>query len=196
MAHQPVGNAVSINVTNSSTSCPAQAQKTNSLRIVAIGTDAHVAAGGTATASASSYCVPVGTSAVLNLGAVRSQRIVAITTAAGSTPGLSDAILRIPDGQGTQFGKDQVVSLTSDQTAYNFTHKVVEDVTQSLPPADGIYASQIRIADAYSAGIGATFAEWQHNTELRLSFTVAAHRGAGAFNGKVIVQQVQVSGDA
>ena len=138
MAHQPVGNAVSINVTNSSTSCPAQAQKTNSLRIVAIGTDAHVAAGGTATASASSYCVPVGTSAVLNLGAVRSQRIVAITTAAGSTPGLSDAILRIPDGQGTQFGTDQVVSLTSDQTAYNFTHKVVEDVTQSLPPADGI----------------------------------------------------------
>lgn len=193
MAHQPVGNSVGLAAGGSSATSAAQSQQTNSLRVVAITTSAHVVIG--ETAATTDYYIPADTPQVINLGAVRSQRVVAITTAAGSTGGLSDAIIDVPEGTGSQFAVGDKVTLTcTGQSWYSFTYKEVESVNTSAG-VNGYFATRFRVADAYSVGFATAFTDNQQPCEVRASFKVSAIKGGGN-NGTINFQQVQVSGDA
>ena len=69
MAHQPVGDSQTLTTGTSSTRVQFTVQS-DTLRVVPVSQNVHVAIGTTATATTSDYFVPAGTSATLNLGKV------------------------------------------------------------------------------------------------------------------------------
>ena len=193
MAHQPVGDSVEVAAAGTSATSAAQSQRTNSLRVVAVTNAACVAIGEAATTA--NYYIPGDTASVINLGAVRSQRVVSISTAAGSTGGLSDAIIDVPEGTGCQFAVGDKITLTcTGQSWYDFTYKEVESVNTTAG-VNGYFATRFRVADAYSVGFATAFTDNQQPCEVRASFKVSAIK-CGSSNATIKFQQVQVSGDA
>ena len=83
MAHQPVGDSQTI--TTSATSARVQfAVQTDTVRVVPISQNVHVAIGTTAVATTSDYFVPKETAATLNLGRASSMGIADITKGAST----------------------------------------------------------------------------------------------------------------
>ena len=75
MAHQPVGDSQTLTTGTGSTRVQFTVQS-DTVRVVPISQNVHVAIGTTATATTSDYFVPAGTSATLNLGRASSIGII------------------------------------------------------------------------------------------------------------------------
>ena len=83
MAHQPVGDSQTLTTGTGSTRVQFTVQS-DTVRVVPISQNVHVAIGTTATATTSDYFVPAGTSATLNLGRASSSRVVGVATGAAT----------------------------------------------------------------------------------------------------------------
>ena len=119
MAHQPVGD--SLTLTTGTTSTRAQfTVQSDTLRVVPVGQNVHVAIGTTATAATTDYFVPNNTSATLNLGRVSSMGIAGVTKGTSTT-------IDLPEGTGCPFEVDDVIitSGITGETGFNTTAKVV-----------------------------------------------------------------------
>ena len=119
MAHQPVGDSQTI--TTSATSARVQfTVQSDTLRVVPVSQNVHVAIGTTATATTSDYFIPAGTSATLNLGRVSCIGVAGITTGTSTT-------LELSEGMGNPFKVDDVLTVSgiTGVTGFNTTGKVV-----------------------------------------------------------------------
>ena len=184
MAHKPVGLCSTIVTGSSSVQSIALNKQTDTLRVVAIGNDAHVAIGTNPTATVQDYLVTVGNPETILISKPSSQRVVGVTT--GST-----TIIDFPEGTGSPFAVGDTVSLTvSGQSYYDFTHKAVESVNTTAN-VGGYYNTRIVVTHD-SSGITTAFNTPEAN--LRESFKVAAVTRTGS--GSLYIQQVQTSGAA
>ena len=123
MAHKPVGNTKSISTSNTSARSDVISKQSNSLRVVAVGADCHVAIGTNPTATASNYYVASGTSEVISLGNVKSQRVVGVTTGSTTT-------IDFPEGTGSPFEVGDSVELTGiSPTGINTSYAIVSSET-------------------------------------------------------------------
>ena len=184
MAHKPVGNNVSIACTPVNNRSGAIAHQTDSLRVVAIGTFAHVAIGTFPTATRADYMIIEGEPATISLGKPASQKISGITTGSTTT-------LDMPEGIASQFTPGDAVSLTvTGQGDYDFEHKIVKSI-DSTPGYSGYHGERIVIDHDSSADNPATLTGY---AELRSSFKVGTITHLGI--GSVYVQQVNPSSPA
>ena len=190
MAHQPVGDTLTI--TTSATSARAQfTVQSDTLRVVPMSQNVHVAIGTTATATTSDYFIPAGTPATLNIGRVSSIGIAGVTTGAST-------IIDLPEGTGCPFEAGDAVTLTvtngggGDQSYYNFSHKCVASVNTSAG-VNGYFGTRCIINNNYGVGYAHTALSSSNYAELRGSFKVACLTSTGS--GNAYIQQVQVSGD-
>jgi hypothetical protein len=183
MAHKPVGNTKSISTSNTSARSDVISKQSNSLRVVAVGADCHVAIGTNPTATASNYYVASGTSEVISLGNVKSQRVVGVTTGSTTT-------IDFPEGTGSPFEVGDSVELTGiSPTGINTSYAIVSSVDSSSGYS-GYFDTRI-VIDWDTSGQGAVTAG---TGELREVFKVAGKTSTGT--GTLYVQQVQVSGVA
>jgi len=184
MAHQPVGDTLTI--TTSATSARAQfTVQSDTLRVVPMSQNVHVAIGTTATATTSDYFIPAGTPATLNIGRVSSIGIAGVTTGAST-------IIDLPEGTGCPFEVDDVITTSgiTGETGFNTTAKVVS--VDSSANTYGYHSERIT-TDHNSLGLYAGDAVVTAG-EARRTLTVAARTDSGS--GKLYAQQVQVSGDS
>tara|TARA_B100001113_G_scaffold36642_1_gene26017 strand:- start:647 stop:1198 length:552 start_codon:yes stop_codon:yes gene_type:complete len=183
MAHQPVGDSLTLTTGTGSTRAQFTVQS-DTLRVVPMSQNVHVAIGTTATATTSDYFVPAGTSATLNLGRVSSMGIAAITKGTAT-------IIDLPEGTGCPFVVDDVITTSgiTGETGFNTTAKVVS--IDSSANTYGYHSERIT-TDHDSRALSGTPVTTAG--QARRTLTVAARTDSGA--GKLYAQQVQVSGDS
>ena len=183
MAHQPVGDSLTLTTGTGSTRAQFTVQS-DTLRVVPMSQNVHVAIGTTATATTSDYFVPAGTSATLNLGRVSSMGIAAITKGTAT-------IIDPPEGTGCPFVVDDVITTSgiTGETGFNTTAKVVS--IDSSANTYGYHSERIT-TDHDSRALSGTPVTTAG--QARRTLTVAARTDSGA--GKLYAQQVQVSGDS
>ena len=183
MAHQPVGDSLTLTTGTTSTRLQFTVQS-DTLRVVPVGQNVHVAIGTTATAATTDYFVPNNTAATLNLGRVSSIGIAGITKAAAT-------IIDLPEGTGCPFEVDDVIitSGITGETGFNTTAKVVS--IDSSANTYGYHSERIT-TDHDSRALSGT--PVVTDGEARRLLTVAARTDSGT--GKLYAQQVQVSGDS
>lgn len=183
MAHRPVGIGSSFSFTaGAATTSVAFPVQSSVLRVVAVGGDAFVSVGSTASATVNDYYVPSGGTATLALTKA-SNRVVGVTT--GST-----TIVSVPQGTQIPFGVGDYVTLTaSGQSYYNFEHREVLSV-DTTTGFDGYHQTRMTV-NYNSSGILTTFSS--PDALVTLSNKVSA-RGVGS--GTLYYQQVQISGQA
>ena len=183
MAHQPVGDSQTI--TTSATSARIQfAVQTDTVRVVPISQNVHVAIGTTATATTSDYFVPAGTPATLNLGRASSMGIADITKG-------ESTVITLSEGMGNPFKVDDVVTVSgiTGVTGFNTTGKVVS-IQEQRTIGFAQFGAKITI-DHDSRALNSDNAVVTAG-QLRRTLTVAARTDTGS--GKLYVQQVQISG--
>lgn len=183
MAHRPVGLSSSFSVSSGSatTSSPFLVQS-DVLRVVAVGSSAHVAIGTNPSASVADYFIPSNQTATLALTKA-SNRVVGVIT--GTT-----TIVSVPEGTQVPFGVGDFVTLTATgQSYYNFTHVPVISVNTSSG-VNGFYQTRMTV-DYNSSGIVTSFNPI--NAEIRLSQRISAF---GTGPGTLYFQQVQITGQA
>ena len=95
MAHQPVGDTITLTTGTGSTRGQFTVQS-DTLRVVPVSQNVHVAIGTTATATTTDYFVVAGSSATLNLGRASSSRVVGVATGAAT-------VISLPEGMGNPF---------------------------------------------------------------------------------------------
>ena len=119
MAHQPVGDSQTLTTGTGSTRVQFTLQS-DTVRVVPISQNVHVAIGTTATATTSDYFVPAGPPATLNLGRVSSIGIAGITKGAAT-------VITLPEGMGNPFKVDDVIVISgvTGVTGFNTTAKIV-----------------------------------------------------------------------
>jgi len=184
MAHQPVGDSQTI--TTSATSARIQfAVQTDTVRVVPISQNVHVAIGTTATATTSDYFVPAGTPATLNLGRASSMGIADITK--GET-----TVITLSEGMGNPFKVNDVLTISgvTGVTGFNTTAKVV-----SIQEARTIGYAQFgakltidhdsQVLNSDNAVVTAASARRQLAVSAVTDHTTA---------GQLFAQQVQISG--
>lgn len=182
MAHSPVGNGISFNTSTTSAQSTQFTVQSDTLRVVAITANAHVAIGTTAVATTSDYFVPAGTSATLAI-VPASGRVQSISTAAAS-------VVTFQEGTGCPFQVDDVITISgvTGVTGFNTTAKVVS--VDSSANSYGYFSERMtidydsRALTAANANFGSAYA--------RKTLVVAARTDAGT--GKLYAQQVQLSG--
>ena len=186
MAHKPVGNNVSIACTPANNRSGAIKHQSDSLRVVAIGTFAHVAIGTFPTATRADYMITPDNPQCVALGKPASQQISGIITGATTT-------LDMPEGVASQFTPGDAVSLTVlGQSDYDFEHKIVKSI-DSTPGFSGFHGERIVIDHDSSADNPASLLSTSY-AELRSSFKVGTITHLGI--GSVYVQQVNPSSPA
>ena len=186
MAHQPVGDSQTLTTGTGSTRVQFTVQS-DTVRVVPLSQNVHVAIGTTATATTSDYFVPAGTPATLNLGRASSIGVVGVTTGAAT-------VISLPEGMGNPFKIDDVLTISgiTGVTGFNTTAKVVsiENPRFQGGSAIGDFKTKLTIdhdSRALFAGDAVVTAGLARRT-----LTVAARTDSGA--GKMYVQQVQISG--
>jgi hypothetical protein len=183
MAHRPIGVGTSFNFTaGTATTSTTFSVQSSVVRVVAVGGSAHIAVGGTPSATTGDYYVPSGGTATLALTKA-SNRVSGITT--GTT-----TIITVPEGTQVPFAVGDYVSLSSNgQSYYNFTHQQVlsVDTTSGL---GGYYQTRM-VVNYNSSGIVTAFSS--PDASVTASNKVSAY---GVGSGTLYVQQVQISGDA
>jgi hypothetical protein len=187
MGHKPVGVNSSFAISSGANArgVDKTLQQSDSLRVVAKGAGCHVAIGTLPTAAATNYYVHSGEAEVIALGAVKSNRVVGVTTTGTST------VIDFAEGTGSPFEAGDAVSLTvTGQSYLDFTHKIVSSVNTS-GGEDGFFSTRIVVDHDYGVGYAHTNVIGQ--AELRGSFMVA---GFGDGTGTLHYQQVQSSGGA
>jgi len=184
---KPVGDVVTLNTSSTSAQSAAQSHKTDTLRVVAVTTPAHIAIGANPVATAANFYIPADSSASISLGSPNSNRVTGITTNVGTT-----TVIDFPEGTGSPFGVGDAVSLTVEgQSDYDFSHKIVSSVNTTAG-VSGYFSTRIIVNNDSSTGNPAALLDTSY-AELRSSFKVAA---LSTGSGKCYVQQVQVTGDA
>ena len=184
--HQPVGISTSFATSTTSAQSTAIAKKSNALRIVSVGADAHVAIGTFPVGTTTSYYVPSGGTAFLSLGQVSANRVTGITTGSTTT-------IDFPEGTGSPFKAGDAVTLTvTNQDYFDFEHKIVTSVN-STSGRDGFHSERIVVAHD-SSGIATAFVSDNNEAHLRESFKVAARTASGT--GTLHVQQIQTTGQS
>jgi len=185
MAHQPVGDSQTLTTGTSSTRIQFAVQ-TDTVRVVPISQNVHVAIGTTATATTSDYFVPAGTTATLNLGRASSMGIADITKGAST-------VITLSEGMGNPFKVDDVLTISgvTGVTGFNTTAKVVS-IQESRTIGYAQFGAKLTVdhdSRALNSDNAVTTA-----AEARRTLTVAARTDSGS--GKMYVQQVQTSGIA
>ena len=119
MAHQPVGDSQTLTTGTGSTRVQFAVQ-TDTVRVVPISQNVHVAIGTTATATTSDYFVPAGTPATLNLGRASSIGVAGVTTGTAT-------VIDLSEGMGNPFKVNDVlvISGVTGVTGFNTTAKIV-----------------------------------------------------------------------
>jgi len=186
MAHRPVGIGTSFGISATSAQSSAISVQTKVLRVVAVGSGAHVVIGNNPTATKGDYYIPVGKAETLAL-TTGSHQVVGITTGATT-------IIDFPEGTGSPFQVGDFVTLSvTNQDYYNFTHLPVTSVNSVSSGIDGYRSTRISVG-ATTTGIATAFSQSTSYAELRRSVKVAAISDAGS--GAIYIQQVQISGVA
>ena len=213
MAYKSVGNVITVAAGGASTASSAFNQQTEYLRVVAIGTAAHVAVSGfdstgigvSAYQDSSTY-LAADTPEIIAMGKVASQPIVGITTEAGDGgTGFMNLVITIPEGQYAQFPVNATVSAsTNGQPWFDFTDKRVKSVNTRFGPtaANPGYGAQLTIIDgiagnnAIATAFAATLGSSPRAAELRSSQRIAAINSqfTPGKNSTVTAQQVQIVG--
>ena len=184
MAHQPVGDSQTIDT--SATSAMVQfAVQSDTVRVVPISQNVHVAIGTTAVATTSDYFVPKETSATLNLGRASSMGIADITQRAST-------VITLSEGMGNPFKVDDVLTISgvTGVTGFNTTAKVVS-IQEARTIGYAQFGAKLTVdhdSRALNSDNAVTTA-----AEARRTLTVAARTDSGT--GKMYVQQVQISGE-
>ena len=183
MAHQPVGDSQTLTTGTSSTRIQFAVQ-TDTVRVVPVSQNVHVAIGTTATATTSDYFVPAGTTATLNLGRASSMGIADITKGAST-------VITLSEGMGNPFKVDDVLTISgvTGVTGFNTTAKVVS-IQEARTIGYSQFGAKLTI-DHDSRGLFAGDAVVTAG-KARRTLTVAARTDSGT--GKMYVQQVQISG--
>lgn len=184
MAHRPVGVGSSFSFSSGAASTSTSfTVQSNVLRVVAVGSAAHIAIGTNPTASVSDYYIPANQSTTLALTKA-SNRVVGITT--GTT-----TVIIVPEGTQVPFSVGDCVSLVaSGQSYYNFSHASVISVDTSAG-INGYFQTRMTV-NYNSSGIVTAFNS--DDAEVRTSQKISAY-GAGG-SGTLYFQQVQISGQA
>ena len=183
MAHQPVGDSQTLTTGTSSTRIQFAVQ-TDTVRVVPISQNVHVAIGTTATATTSDYFVPAGTPATLNLGRASSMGIADITKG-------ESTVITLSEGMGNPFKVDDVITISgvTGVTGFNTTAKVVS-IQEARTIGYAQFGAKLTVdhdSRALNSDNAVTTA-----AEARRTLTVAARTDTGS--GKLYVQQVQISG--
>ena len=186
MAHQPVGDTITLTTGTGSTRGQFTVQS-DTLRVVPVSQNVHVAIGTTATATTTDYFVVAGSSATLNLGRASSSRVVGVATGAAT-------VISLPEGMGNPFNIDDVLTISgiTGVTGFNTTAKVlsIEEPRLQGGSAIGVFNTKLTV-DHDSRALNSDNAVTTTG-QLRRTLTVAARTDSGA--GKMYVQQVQISG--
>tara|TARA_Y100001954_G_scaffold212029_1_gene239433 strand:+ start:725 stop:1282 length:558 start_codon:yes stop_codon:yes gene_type:complete len=185
MAHQPVGDSQTLTTGTSSTRVQFAVQ-TDTVRVVPISQNVHVAIGTTATATTSDYFVPKNTSATLNLGRTSSMGIADITKGAST-------VITLSEGMGNPFKVDDVLTISgvTGVTGFNTTAKVVS-IQEQRTIGFAQFGAKLTVdhdSRALNSDNAVTTA-----AEARRTLTVAARTDSGS--GKLYIQQVQTTGAA
>ena len=185
MAHQPVGDSQTLTTGTSSTRVQFAVQ-TDTVRVVPITQNVHVAIGTTATATTSDYFVPKNTSATLNLGRASSMGIADITKGAST-------VITLSEGMGNPFKVDDVLTISgvTGVTGFNTTAKIVS-VQESRTIGYAQFGAKLTV-DHDSRALNSDNAVVTAG-QLRRTLTVAARTDTGT--GKMYAQQVQTTGAA
>ena len=185
MAHQPVGDSQTLTTGTGSTRIQFAVQ-TDTVRVVPISQNVHVAIGTTATATTSDYFVPAGTPATLNLGRASSMGIADITK--GET-----TVITLSEGMGNPFKVGDVLTISgvTGVTGFNTTANVI-----SIQEARTIGYAQFgaKLTVEHDSRVLNSDNAVTTAAEARRTLTVAARTDSGS--GKMYVQQVQTSGIA
>ena len=184
MAHQPVGDSQTLTTGTGSTRVQFAVQ-TDTVRVVPISQNVHVAIGTTATATTSDYFVPAGTSATLNLGRASSIGVAGVTTGTAT-------VIDLLEGMGNPFKVNDVLTISgiTGVTGFNTTAKVVS-IQEARTIGYAQFGAKLTI-DHDSRGLYAGDAVVTAG-QARRTLTVAARTDSGT--GKMYVQQVQISGE-
>ena len=183
MAHQPVGDTITLTTGTGSTRGQFTVQS-DTLRVVPVSQNVHVAIGTTATATTSDYFVPAGTPATLNLGRASSMGIAGITKGAST-------VIDLSEGMGNPFKVNDVLTVSgvTGVTGFNTTAKVVS-IQEARTIGYAQFGAKLTVdhdSRALNSDNAVTTA-----AEARRTLTVAARTDTGS--GKLYVQQVQISG--
>ena len=181
MAHRPVGTGSSFNFSaGAASTSSAFSVQSSVLRVVTVGAAAHIAIGGTPSATNSDYYVPSGETATLALTKAKN-RVVGVTT--GTT-----TIISVPEGTQVPFGVGDYVSL-SGSTYHNFIHQEVLSIDTSAG-FDGYFQTRMTV-NYDSSGIVTAFSA--SDASVTISNKVSAY---GVGSGTLYYQQVQIAGEA
>ena len=188
MAHNPVGNCTSFASGTTSALSSAISHQSGSLRVVTLTKGAHIGVvTTTGTATPADYFIPADTSAVINIGKPKSQRIVGVSSGTNTT-------LTFPEGEGSQFTVGDTISFAAgSNSSYDFTEKIVVAVNSS-DPLGGTFSQSIVVNNDSSSTYPDTSRDaLGYDAYVRDTFRVAA---LALGTGVVYAQQVQVSGDS
>jgi hypothetical protein len=179
MTHRPVGVGASFNFSaGTATTSTAFSVQSDTIRVVAVGAAAHIAVGGTPSATTADYFVPSGGTATLALTKA-SNRIVGVTTG-------TSTVLTCPEGTQLPFGVGDYVTLTgASEALYNFISAEVLSVDTSSG-VGGLFQTRMTV-NYNSSGILTAFSS--SNASVVTANKVSA-RGVGA--GTLYYQQVQL----
>ncbi len=191
MAHKPVGAGVSFAIATATATSGIMTHFTDTVRVHALGGDAHVVVGIDPTAGNADYYVPSGGTATLSAGKPKSQKVVGVTTGTTTT-------IDFPGGSGSPFEVGDKVQLTGivpagingGTSGIGLTITAIDDGSFSQNSAGnaGYFGTRLTLAHNTSTQGPVTDADG----ELRDVIQVAA-KGTGT---ALYVQQVQISGDA
>ena len=183
MTHRPVGVGASFNFSaGTTTTSSAFSVQSNTIRVVAVGAAAHIAVGGTPSATTADYFIPSGGTATLALTKA-SNRIVGVTTG-------TSTVLTCPEGTQLPFSVGDYVTLTgASEVLYNFTSAEVLSVDTSSG-VEGLFQTRMTV-NYNSSGILTAFSS--PYASIVTANKVSAY-GVGA--GTLYYQQVQLSGQA
>ena len=183
MTHKPVGVGASFNFSaGTATTSTAFSVQSNAIRVVAVGAAAHIAVGGTPSATTADYFVPSGGTATLALTKA-SNRIVGVTIG-------TSTVLTCPEGTQLPFSVGDYVTLTgASEALYNFTSAEVLSVDTSSG-VEGLFQTRMTV-NYNSSGILTAFSS--PYASVVTANKVSAY-GVGA--GTLYYQQVQLSGQA
>ena len=193
MALKPVGSGITFATSGAAAVSSFIPHQSEYIRVVATGAAAHVAVGTNPTATTTDVVVITGEPEVLTIGRPSSQRVVAITTGTTTT-------IDFPEGTGSPFEKDDIVSLTINGTAHhdvgtlaNAYVGIITDVgvlsVNRTAGFSGFHNTRI-VVNADTSGIKTAF-DFDY-AELRDQFKVSARAIDGT--GVIYAQQIQTAG--
>ena len=193
MALKPVGSGITFATSGAAAVSSFISHQSEYIRVVATGAAAHVAVGTNPTATTTDVVVITGEPEVLSIGRPSSQRVVAITTGTTTT-------IDFPEGTGSPFEKDDIVSLTINGTAHhdvgtlaNAYVGIITDVgvlsVNRTAGFSGFHNTRV-VVNADTSGIKTAF-DFDY-AELRDQFKVSAEAIDGT--GVIYAQQIQTAG--